>query len=108
MLRVVVDGGHNREDKGSNTGGRQDRSADRSPAPGVPVPVPACRSNDGQEGIDRGEESQRYLHLHSDTSLAAGSGSSHKGNEAAGVQVGRVDPSLSIPSCTLSGQSDGA
>jgi len=108
---VVVDGGRDQEDKENDTDGQQIRSTDRPSATGVPEPVPAGRSNNGQEGIEGGvhggEVSQRYLHPHSDIRLAVGSGSGHKGNEAEGEQVGRVRSSPSTPSITLSRKPDG-
>jgi len=108
---LVVDSGHNREDKGSNTDGRQIRSAGRLPAPGVPEPVPARRSNNGQGGIeggiDEGEAGQRHPHPHSDSKLAVGCRPGHKGNEADGERVGRVCPSPSTPSITFGGTPNG-
>jgi len=107
---VIVDGGHHQADKESDTDGRRIHSMDQSPAQGVPEPVLARRSNDGQEriegGVDGEEVSQRYSRLHSHIELAVG-GSGHKGDKADGEQDKRTHPSPSTPSITLSRKPNG-
>jgi len=109
---VVAEGGHIREDKGSDTDEWQIRSTNRPPAPGVPKPVPVRGSNSGQEeirgGVEGGKSGQRCLHPHSDVELAVGSGSGYKWNEADGEQVRRVYPSPSSPLITFDEKPDGA
>ena len=105
---IAASGSHNREDNRGGADKQQIRSADRSPTPGVPEPVPARRSNDSQMGVeedaDGGEVSQRYLHPCPDM---VGSEPDQKGNGADGEEVGRVYPTSSTPSFTHIGKPGG-
>jgi len=104
---IVAGGSHNREDPGADSDGRQIRSMDQPPAPGVPEPAPACGSDDDQEGFGGGQATLRYSHPHSDIGVPVGSGPSQEGNGTGGKKVGRVYPSPSTPSIVHGGKPDG-
>ena len=98
--RVVAGGGHDGEQSGAGTAGKQVASKDRSPQPEL---MPAGGSDDdgkrGKAGVDGREVSQRYSHPDPDVGATVGSGPSQ-------VEVEQVHPAPPVPSIPPSGEPD--
>ena len=103
---VTVGSGRNQGDSEVNTDGHQSCSKDESPPPGVPERVPAGESENDQEGGEANADG-RYLPLHPDVGVAAGSVPGREGGGVDGEKIGQAYPSPPIPSIAHSGKPDG-